>query len=98
MNIIKWFRKLFRKKEEPIVTLPPEEPRIIEGSIPSREISDHTIHVERIRPKRRMFVRKPGHQAIHQDKGKFMKGSKHQLPSYRRSVKARISPEEDENV
>ena len=41
---------------------------------------------------------KPGSQAIAKGYGRHMKGkgSKHQLPAYRRSVKARIQPE-DEN-
>ena len=47
--------------------------------------------------KRRLYIPKhfkPGQQAIAKGYGKFMKHGK-QLPSYRKSTKARVQPEED---
>lgn len=43
---------------------------------------------------RLLVVRKAGSAASRQDVGRFMKHG-HQLPGYRKSVKAKVNPEED---
>lgn len=47
-------------------------------------------------PERRYKPPKAGHQAIHKDLSRFFKGkSKGHLPHYRRSVKAKVKPDEN---
>lgn len=43
---------------------------------------------------RPLVVRRPGDQATKQDIGKFMRHGR-QLPHYRKSVKAKVKPEEE---
>jgi hypothetical protein len=95
-----WLKKfLCRKKNNEfidVVTIIKEEPI----HTPKEElrkpicISIWTPKSGEFIPHPRVIVPKAGNQAIHQDVSKFMKHGK-QSPIYRKSVKAKIQPEED---
>lgn len=85
------FKRLIGKKEEPPKPpKPPEYPPEFEDA--ERQLREARQHLERARG---YLPRRP-RKAVHQDIGKFMKGSKHQHKWYRQSVKAHKKPEEDE--
>lgn len=61
---------------------------------PAEERSE-TVYVDRVRIPVAAPRRRRPKKAVHQDIGKFMRGIKRQHKWYRRSVKAKVQPEED---
>ena len=83
----KFWTKLHRKqKATDYIEIKLEEPIKLEPGV--YEVST--------RPHEPFVIRKMGSQAGKQDIGRFMKHG-HQAPWYRKSVKAKVQPEEDED-
>lgn len=100
-RIIEFFRRLFKKQEPNPIT---EYRKAKEDfGLATKKLIDKGIDVgidalanRKAEPQYApLFVPKAGLQATRQDYGKFMKHGK-QAPYYRKSVKAKIQPE-DEN-
>jgi len=96
-----WLKKLFHK--ENLDRLTPEEEKdvaIAEKEIATGQaksfdsVNDFLDDLHRTRS--RTVVPKAGKQATRKDYGKFMKHG-HQAPWYRKSVKAKVKPEEEED-
>lgn len=75
-----WFRKLFHRRKKEIKFLQPAMEKTM------NEFIKH--------PKRFTNIPKAGHQAVNQDVSKFMKHGR-QSPLYRKSIKAKVKPEEE---
>jgi hypothetical protein len=64
-------------------------------TLASSPIKDWPDSQEQPTPHAPILISKPGSKASRQDISKFMKHSGRQLPSYRKSIKAKKKPEED---
>jgi len=81
MFFLSWIKKLFRKKKGEVVS-----------SLSILHEGDHIYNPKYPQPNR--YVPVAGSQAIHQDIGRFMKHGR-QASYYRKSIKARIQPNEE---
>jgi len=85
-----WFKKhLLRKKLYDVTNVEIDRAKG-EGSLPILDSFPETAPQVTTH-----YVPKPGHQATRQDVSKFMKHGQ-QIPYYRKSVKAKVKPEEED--
>jgi hypothetical protein len=81
-----WLRRLFHIKKKG-------------GVINSKGLTiihrDYIYNPKVERPKINIIIPKAGSQAIHKDLNKFMRVHGKQLSTYRKSVKAKVRPEEE---
>lgn len=81
MGLISWLKRLFKRPKETKYYAE------VKGWPEEWRMEKRGVYAPR---------RKPGQQAISKGYGKFFKGKgKHQHKQYRKSVKARLQPEED---
>lgn len=82
VRIVKWVKSLFRR--------PKQKPKETLSRIPAAAVEQRKDEI-RLEVRRRLQTPPP---IPHREVGRFMKHGR-QLPEYRKSVKARIQPEEE---